>query len=260
MDHLTEEQFEELLAGSIAPPDHLSECIECKARLAEKRALADRLRTAFGSISASDDLVQRVRVAVNPAGTQAPKQESPIRMRFVRLHRQLFSRLAAAAAILIILVPAGFYLSTSSQAHAAQVELVNIHQHNLGEHHGFVQSSDPNTLSEFFMENLGHVPASVCTSQGLSLRGCCVHAYRDQRVGSYVIITSDGNVSVIMLNETPKALRMKKQSSLSSPEVEIWGATCDCCNMAARRMGDQTYYALGEVPQETLAKVLGQLL
>jgi len=226
MDHLTEEQFEDLLAGSMAPPDHLSQCLECKTRLDEKKALANRLRSAFGSLSASDDLVQRIRGAVNLEETQALKHESSVRMRFIRLHRQLFSRLAAAAAVLILLVPAGFYLSTSSQAHAAQVELVNIHQHNMDEHHGFVQCSDHNTVSEYFSENLGHVPATVCTSQGLSLRGCCVHEYRGQNVGSYVVNTPDGNVSIIMLNETPQALRMKRQSRLSSSEVEIWTATC----------------------------------
>jgi len=38
--------------------------------------------------------------------------------------------------------------------------------------------------------------------------------------------------------------------------MTVWGATCECCNMAAVRGGDLTYYVLGEVSYETLAEVL----
>ena len=110
MDHLTEEQFEEILAGDAAPPAHLSECTECTARLDEKRALAERLRTAFGSIGPSDDFVERLRKSVKLAHTEVPKPTSSVRVRFIKLHRQVFSRLAAAAAVLIILVPVGVYV------------------------------------------------------------------------------------------------------------------------------------------------------
>jgi len=60
MDHLTEEQFEELLAGSTDIPSHLSECTECMALLREEQALANRLQNAFNTIRASDDLAQRI--------------------------------------------------------------------------------------------------------------------------------------------------------------------------------------------------------
>jgi hypothetical protein len=65
MDHLTEDQFEKLLAGSMDIPDHLSECIECKTLLSEKQALANRLRNAFSTIRASDDLARRIHEDLN---------------------------------------------------------------------------------------------------------------------------------------------------------------------------------------------------
>jgi len=68
MDHLTEEQFEELLSGSADIPSHLSECIECKALLMEKQTLANRLRSAFSTIRASDDLARRIHERLRTVG------------------------------------------------------------------------------------------------------------------------------------------------------------------------------------------------
>ena len=260
MDHLTEGQFEELLAGNTDRSSHIDTCITCQRRLSEKEALAGRLRSAFSSIHAGHDLAERIRGQLSQSEIQISEPQSNVRIRFLDLHRRLVSILAAAAAVLIVLVPVGLYLSTSSQAHAAQIELVKIHQHNMKEPHGFVPCSDPNTLTAYFAENLGHVPACVCTGRDITLRGCCVHEYRGQRVGSYIVDTAQGRVSVVTLSDTPEMLRMKLKPTLSSPEIAIWVATCDCCNMAARRLEGRTYYALGDVSQETLANVLKQLL
>jgi hypothetical protein len=65
MDHLTEEQFEDLIVGSAESPSHLSECIECQALLSEKQALSNRLRNAFCTVRASDDLVRRIHERLN---------------------------------------------------------------------------------------------------------------------------------------------------------------------------------------------------
>ena len=60
MNHLTDEQFEDILRGAPVP-DHINECAECCARLAEKRALAARARKAFASVHASPQLASRIR-------------------------------------------------------------------------------------------------------------------------------------------------------------------------------------------------------
>jgi len=60
MDHLTEEQFEEVLSGSTDVRSHLSECMRCQRLLWEKQALANRLRNAFSTVRASNDLARRI--------------------------------------------------------------------------------------------------------------------------------------------------------------------------------------------------------
>jgi hypothetical protein len=257
MRHLADGQFEEILAGRGAEPEHLKACLQCRTELTQRRAVRDRLVKAFESVKAGDALAARIRRALDARMTESGRPATPTSLAFY--HRRLFPWLAAAAAILIVLVPAGLFLSTASQARAAQMELVQMHQANLAEQDSLFASQDPNAVTAYFRDKMGFSPALVQGGASFEYRGCCVRQSGGGPIASYLITTPAGQVSVIVLEKTPKALGMKRLEGLSREAVTVWGATCDCCNMAAIRMKGLTYYALGTVSHETLAQVLNRL-
>ena len=132
MNHITDEQFEDILQGEEIDLTHLRQCQDCRDRLAEKKAIAERLRSAFSSVQASPDLADRISHKLSTTTTAATTGKPVQRVSLSRHRRQLWPAFAAAAAILIVLVPLSMYFGTSSTAKAAQAELVGIHQENLG--------------------------------------------------------------------------------------------------------------------------------
>ncbi len=61
MEHLTDQQFEQILTGTVAQSAHVEECELCRGRLSEFRAMRQRLRVAFSSVHADHKLRERVR-------------------------------------------------------------------------------------------------------------------------------------------------------------------------------------------------------
>ncbi|MCH8193755.1 MAG: hypothetical protein IIA65_07040 [Planctomycetes bacterium] len=255
MSHLTNEQIDDLLISGAREPDHLKDCDSCRAKVAQRRALGERLRKAFNSIEADDDLRNQIHAAVanNPQYGSHATAAAPFRN---RARRRLYPFLGAAAAVILVAVPVAHFLGRPSQANAAQLELLQIHHHNLSEHGDMMTDLDPKSVEAYFEEYLDHAPDVVATGSGLNYCGCRVQTYRGQPVGSYVVDTSHAKVTVLTLQEMPEALGMKRMEDLSSGDLTVWGATCDCCNMAAVRVSGQTYYALGEASHEELNLVL----
>jgi anti-sigma factor RsiW len=64
MNHVTDEQLEDILQGRAGVPEHMEQCPQCRTRLAEKRALAQRVHRAFAAIQASPDLGARIRAGM----------------------------------------------------------------------------------------------------------------------------------------------------------------------------------------------------
>ncbi len=71
MRHLTDQQLEEILRGTVPEPTHLGECELCRVRLSEFRALQERLRGAFSSVHADQKLLERVRSRLNVPSSAA---------------------------------------------------------------------------------------------------------------------------------------------------------------------------------------------
>ena len=65
MNHITDEQFEDILQGEETDLTHLRQCQDCRDRLAEKKAIAERLRLAFSTMQASPDLADRISHKLN---------------------------------------------------------------------------------------------------------------------------------------------------------------------------------------------------
>ena len=61
MNHLTNEQLEDIMQGQNIDLTHLNQCKDCQERLTEKQAIAAKLRSAFMSVKANESLAGRIR-------------------------------------------------------------------------------------------------------------------------------------------------------------------------------------------------------
>ena len=224
MNHLREEQFE--------------------------LAMRERLRRAFTPIHAPDELSEKVkrtlRVRIQPADKTKPAHHIASRWRYWMP--------AAAAVLLVFLIIVAFAPSSAMAA----PELAQIHYRNLDHDHMFFAESDPVQLAGYFRRNLGFHPLFPKNGQGLALRGCCVQHFRGKQVGSYVVDTPDGVISIIVVPDTLRQLGMKGAFTMSGHQFGTSAFATN--NMAAVRIGQFTYCAVGKIPHEYLTRVLVQLL
>ena len=254
MKHLNDNQVEDILAGRADEPAHVRDCPDCRQKLAAHGAVRSKLRATFGNVRASDDLLQRVKEAAQDPVAAQPAQPA-LRLRF----RPLWRPLAAAAVFLLAAVPLAVYLSHPSAAAAAQEALVEIHRHNLsppGEE--FFTADNPAAMAAYFQEKLGFRPAIPRPGEGMALRGCCVQHFRGKVVGSYVVDSPEGVISVVVVTDLPETLGMHRQ-------VRYGGRTFGAGsfarnNMVTQRMGQYTYCAVGEAPATLLAELLSRLV
>lgn len=259
MNHLTEEQLEGILQGAPIPA-HVDACPECRARLAQSRALAKRLRAAFASVQAGPDLADRIRSSLPGASAVPVAQGAAPRIISLTARRRLFSGLAAAALILLVGIPTALYMNTGSQARAAQRQLVDLHSQNLSSLDTLFVHDDPRELAGHLEDKTGHGPAMICTGSEMKVCGCCTGQFRERTVGSYVVQTPNGHVSVIVIPDAPESLGMTPDKTQQPSGRRIWRAACEGCNMALVRIGNHSYCAVGRVPQAVLERVLDMLL
>ncbi len=248
MKHLTDEQFEDLLHGQVPEPGHLRDCEVCQSKLAERRALAGRLQSAFASLQAGVDLRSRI-----VAATQAPSAPArrPLRL---RVHRRLWSVVVAAAVIAFCTVSLSLFRHTASQVQASQVELSGIHHRTLDHPETLFHDEDPNRMADRLEDLTGQRPTLMQPCERWLICGSRTCSFKGRSVPTYMVESASGRVSVVILPETPKALGMTYD-----PVRGTWTATCKCCRMAAVRVGADTYYALGDVPHDVLDEVLERI-
>lgn len=224
------------------------------------RALRQRLRTAFASVTTPSALAERIQQAasaVRARGEAIRAVARPPRPIVLQLRRHAW-QLAAVAAMLLIAVPFIVFFAGPSPATAAPQELAGIHRNNLtGANHRFVEDQ-PDKMAAYFKEQLGFVPAIPKMNQGMAIRGCCVAHFRDKIAGSYVVNTPHGLISIIVVTDDPASLGLTQQTRQNG--LTIWQGGFAKNRMAAVRLGNYTYTAVGEVSQATLDQLLGLLV
>jgi hypothetical protein len=179
-------------------------------------------------------------------------------MRLLGRSRQFWPVLATAAAILIVIVPLSLYFGAPSAASAAQAELVKIHNHNLSPGHEFYSEAEPEKLAEYFKDKLGFNPRLPESGQGMALRGCCVRHFRGKIVGSYVVETPEGVMSIVVVTDKPESLGIK--SKFQKDQYTYWKSSFAKCDMVTVRIDHYSYCAVGEISHEYLTELLSQLL
>jgi hypothetical protein len=144
--------------------------------------------------------------------------------------------------------------TSANPASAAQAELVRIHTGNLAAHHPFYTEADPAKLADYLKTQLGFEPAAPRVGQGMAIRGCCLAHFKGEHVGSYVVDTPRGPISIIVMPQAPEGLGMHEK--LQAGGKTFWADSFARNSMVAVRIGNYTYCAVGEVPHDLLTQVL----
>ena len=251
-NHLTDEQIEELLGRPDQGHPHLSRCAACSERLNDAAAIRRRLRQAFAPVHADTQCRQQVVAGIRGAHR---------RMRPGRVWpalKNLGPGLAAAAAVVAVAFSLMFYFLPAKQASAATAELAQIHQANMMPHAELHGSSDPAHVAEYFRRELGFEPAMPRLGAGMALRGCCVAHFRNRPVGSYVMETDRGVMSVIVLRDSPDSLDLPGETTYRGRAYRVGAFARN--KMVAARINGYTYIAIGETDVPWLVELLESLL
>lgn len=257
MSHLTDEQFERIIHSDDTQDEHLDNCPLCRSRLAEKRAIAGRLRSAFVNVGAPAELADRIRDRM-PWDT-SPARASLLRNTFnIRAHPQRWAVAAVALAAMLVIAPLVVYVLTPSPAMAARKALVKIHHHNLSQHNDFFAEAQPEKLADYFRKELGFNPRLPTPGKGLALRGCCVRHFRGSIVGSYVVDTPEGVMSIVIVTDPPESLGIS--SKFAHGKDTFWKSSFAKCSMVSVRIGNYSYCAVGEISHRYLTELLARLL
>jgi glycosyltransferase A (GT-A) superfamily protein (DUF2064 family) len=254
MTHLTDEQFEDVLAGRMAEPAHVAACPTCSDRLAEHRALRARLQSTFAEVRAGDALAERIRRTIGQAAPAAPRTAAPAAHGHRRVHpisRMGWAAMATAAAVFVVAIPVLIWLINPS---AAMAELVRIHTDNLQGHHAFFSDADPVHLAEYLKTQIGFEPATPRLGQGMAMRGCCVAHFKGSPVGSYVVDTPRGPISIIVVPKTPAEMGI--DHAFTSGGKTFYADAFATNQMVTVCSSGTCYCAVGEVPQEFLTQIL----
>ena len=257
MKHLTDEELEDIMQSKSTLPPHLAACEYCETRLAQKRALAERLRSAFAAVEPQSDLDRRIKLTI-AALPQGPKR---VRLRpLLEAHRHWRGLAAAvsAAVVLIVAVPLIVLLKPPSAARASQAEFVRIHRNNLSALSEFHSEADPEKLAEYFKSKLGFNPALPRPGRGMALRGCCVRHFRGEIAGSYVVDTPAGTITVVVVKDKPESFGMKGKIKRSG--YVFWTSSFEKNEMVTVRLGAYSYCAVGETSSDYLVELLSRLL
>lgn len=258
MSHLTNEQLEDILAGQMQQPEHLRECEFCGSRLAEKRVLANRLKTAFEGLKPPPTLCETIRhrLAAEPQVAERSKL-SHIADIFIGFERFAVAA-SIAAVVLFVLLPFLGRMFRPSAAVASESRLVEIHRHNLSPDPNFYHEMDHAKLGSYFKEKLGFVPAMPKGCGCVRLQGCCVRQFDRQLVGTYVIDTPAGPVSIIVVKHPPEVPCMAERTVRQG--YTLRHGSFKNFNFAALQIKDYTYFAVGEVADTYLVGVFEHIL
>lgn len=257
MSHLTDEQFEDILQGRAEAPEHVDQCPQCRDQLDERRALARRVNKAFSSIHAGADLADRIRAGIAAAGQPAAGTKAGPQILPLRARRHIWSGLAIAAAILIVVIPRSLHLNTSSRVNAAQMALAGIHRTNLDSLDQLMEDEGSAGKCQCVAGKMENGTVMPCCARGLCMCGCQMRDFQGRMVPSCVVEEPNTPpVSVVLVPEGPEELGMIPGTSTTGTGQAIWHAACGACNMASVRMGAGSCCVIGDVPTENLVALL----
>ncbi len=243
---LTEEQLEDILAGSVED-DGLT--ASDRAQLAEARAVRERLRGAFAGVRADALLAGRVQEALRRQGHDGSSRR-------VFVYRLIPAAIAAAA--LLVLVPTILNVTTPAPAEAGTKDLVRVHEDNLAGKGGFFPASDRDRLLVMFREKLRFDPVALPAGPDVKLQGGCLVRIASRDAAGYLLAVGNSQITVIVTREWPDDLGLA--CGCGKPH-------CACyhkgrgggCNLVSKRIGNYSYTVVGDAPAGQLQSVLARI-
>jgi len=249
MNHLSDDMIESVLQGDMAEPPHVAQCLECRRRLAEARALRGRLKGAFASVGPNEAFAAQLRRQLAGAGGKPRRGDPRTSRRVLRFRRVAWPVVLAAAAVLVI----AFHLFPTGQV-SAQAEFAAIHAMHESPDAQLFRDSDPARVVAHLAAKLGFTPASPPPVEGMSIRGSCVDRFCGHEAGSYVLDTPHGVISVMVTTDDPESLKLGHR--MQRGERVLWACAYKNCRIVGAKVGDLSYYVVGEAPQEFLLDLL----
>lgn len=254
MTHLNDEQIETLLNDPRAADEHVDACPDCRQRLDDARAIKARLAGAFAAVQ--PDAMLEHQVAASLRAAKPARQALPRRLFLNRFA----SSLAAAAALVALAVGLTLQLAPR-QAMAGAAELANIHQDNLlAEHNSHDAPTCPTDVADYLRKELGFVPALPKLGAGMEIRSCCIAHFRNRPVGSYVLNSGKGLVSIIVLKDKADSLGLKDKNDVAGRTY--YSGVFGRCHLVSAQADGYAYVVIGcrsDVPwlTELLRDLLG---
>ncbi|MCY2930374.1 MAG: hypothetical protein NTV86_12910 [Planctomycetota bacterium] len=246
---LTDEQFEDILAGGPCPEGLPHADL---ARLAQARALRLRLRGAFDGVRAEASLSARVQTALR--GRTRGERTSPWRRVAWR-----WIPAAVAAAALIVLVPAVLRVAAPTPAAAASAQdLVRIHENNLAAAGGFFPADDRERLLATLRDKLQFDPVALPTGPDVKLQGGCLVRLANRQAGGYLLAVGDNRVTVIVSRDWPDDLGLSCSCGQAHCTCYHKGR-CSGCNLVSKRIGEYAYTVVGDAPPAQLQAILARI-
>lgn len=257
MKRVTDEMFEAMVEGGAAVPADLSG--EDRRRLAEARAVRERLRAAFGGVRPGPELASRLRerLSVDARASAPAEAEEAVAGLRLRFPRAVWPILAAAAAVLVAAVSLSILLSPGD-AIAAQQELALLHASHESPNAELFHDPDPAVMADHLKDRVGFEATVPPLAAGESVRGCCVSRFRREWVASYVLETEQGMVSIVVARVSPDALHFRHR--LEREGRTVWACGFEECSMAGLPVGELFYYAIGEAPRDFLIDLLFRIV
>jgi hypothetical protein len=242
MKQLSEEQFEEIVAGRAELPAGVDETIIRRVR--DHRALRERLRAATEHVRTPDSLRHAIHTKLIVA------EARPIRGWLLRA--------APLAATILLVATVGLLVwSGTRYAHGgSQARLASLHA-DVSEH--FIPGGSADAINRQLREGAVSVSATLPKlGGGCVYRGSAIRRFRDRAVGCAVVTMDDRPVTIFIVPDEADSLGFDHLDTRG----DVTWAWCseDGCRMVAAEARGKTFIAVGELPHAKLKELLGQIV
>ncbi len=248
MTPLNDEQIEAVLQGRRPYPADMD--AQTAGRLAERRAIRQRLRGAFASVTPDEAWASTLRQRLRAEARQAQAS----RRRAIPFPFRGWKPIAAAAALLLA-VGAAFVLTHASPAGAADF-FESVHAAHLADN--YEPQSDPQKVAARLGEHVGKPVRVPAGNPKVNVEGCCTRKFKDRTVGAYLIRCGHGKTSILILPQTPRELGLGAPVKIDGRDY--WQGAAGKCRYIATRLPAKTYVAVSRIPRDVLLRCLREVV
>lgn len=253
MPPLSNDQIEDILAGRAEEPDDLD--VASSQRLADQRALRERLQQALDSVVPPQGMHDRLRSAIHQETSALSRDvttesASTKRIRLVRWGLGL-----ATAAMLAIAISILIQSTPTAYAHDA---MVRIHNSNVPDRDDFEPCGNGVSIARRIEKVCGetvHIPEQFpALGEDCGFVGSTLATFDEQPIVAAMVRMDSHKVTVFRIHRKIATLGFGHPFR----RMNLNWAHCGHrnCTLVAVEVDEHTFIAVGEVPHETLIELL----